>query len=121
MVPPNPEPPSQQQRISHPVLRTVLNLVMLVVICRDSFIIRGDGPNGFGELAIKILILLLSLVVGLVGLASAAAIESSDKPRPFLSFVDFFATLWLALFGAMAIFGACADNGGYCRRWSLFL
>lgn len=121
MVPPNPEPPTQQQRISHPVLRTLLNLVMLVVICRDAFIIRSDGPNGFGEPVFKILILLLSLVVGLAGIASAAAIDSSEKPRPFLSFVDFFATLWLALFGVMAIFGACADNGGYCRRWSLFL
>ena len=121
MDPANPEPPTQRLRISHPALRTLLNLVMLVVICRDTFIIRSDGPNGFGELVFKILILLFSLVVSLAGLASAAAIESSEKPRPFLSFVDIFATLWLALFGVMAIFDACADNGGYCRRWSLFL
>ena len=120
MIPANPEPPTQQQRISYPALRTLLNLVMLVVICRDAFIIRSDGPNGFGEQVFKILILLFSLVVSLAGLASAAAIESSEKPRPFLSF-DFFTTLWLALFGVMAIFDACADNGGYCRRWSLFL
>lgn len=119
MTPTNPEPPTQRQRISHPVPRTLLNLAMLFVICQDTFIIRSDGPSGFGELVLKVLILLLSLVVGLAGIASAAAIDTSAKPRPFLKFVHLFATLWLALFAAMAVFGACADNGGYCRRWSL--
>jgi hypothetical protein len=111
---------NQQRRINLQRWRTILNLVLLFIIFRDSHIIRSDGPSGFGEMALKGIIFLLSLIFLVANFASNNNASNGEKPRLGLSTGDIVTTLWLAFFATIAMVDACSEGKGYCRHWSLF-
>ena len=99
-----------------PFKKFLINLTLFIVYTMDAFVIRGDGPNGFGEFVIKGIILLAGLIFLIASAVSLTVIESSESPRSFLIVIYKFSTFWLVLFAILAIFDACSDHGGYCRR-----
>jgi hypothetical protein len=99
---------------------TLLNLSMVAVIFRGSFIIYSDGPGGFGEVAIKQLLLLASLLIfAAATLLYRAALRSAGIQKTRFFLLGLTATSILIGVCWIFVYEACANDKGHCRNWKL--
>ncbi len=112
--------PRWRQRILPAIGIILLQGMLFGIWLQDAAIIRSDGPSGFGELFLKGLITMASLPIGFISALGAGIIAKSQQTRRGWWLYCVLATLWFLLFALVAIYDACADNGGYCRHWQLY-
>ncbi|MGM9485460.1 hypothetical protein ACS5PN_30005 [Roseateles sp. NT4] len=101
------------------VVYNLINLVLFATFFKEATIIRGDGPGGFGEAALKGLLLLNALAAFIAGVVSSVVAyrESWSGSRLWRPAV---ASLVLLLFAVLAVCEACSDGAGHCRHWQIF-
>lgn len=100
------------KRLRQSIQRALGSLMLFSIFMREATLIKGDGPAGIGELAIKALAMLVVVPLLIVSLAYAFA----KRRRGYL-----IATACLAVFAALALVDACSDDKGHCRNWSVHL
>jgi hypothetical protein len=99
---------------------TLLNLLMVAVIFRGSFIIYGDGPGGFGEVVVKQFLLLASLLMfAAATLLYRAALSAVGVQMTRFFFLGVAATSILMGVCWIFVYEACANDKGHCRNWKL--
>lgn len=109
-----------RKRVIFPAVRILINLVFFAIFIKEASIVRGDGPVGFGELALKGLAILITIPILLISIACSFFTSSNMKRRFILIIVYAITTIWLIFLAAIAVIDACSDKKGHCRDWSLF-
>ena len=109
----------QWNRIIATILYNLINTMSLILCFHLTTTIRSDGPSGFGEFILKILILKLSLTAFFAGIV--LSINQFRAPRSRLIYIipSLLITIFLALTAALGIVEACSDSKGYCRDWQM--
>jgi hypothetical protein len=97
----NIEQSNQPQRINTLRWITLLNFVLLFIVCRETGIIRSDGPSGFGEMLFKSLVLLLTPIFFFASVLSSFTAPANEQLSLFLRIVHTFTTLWLVFFPSL--------------------
>ncbi|WP_338846224.1 hypothetical protein V8J88_21005 [Massilia sp. W12] len=118
--PPQPQL-TQRQKTFYALHNNLLQILLLMPFLKVVFVIRSDGPTGFGEVALKGLCLMLSLCALMGSWLFSLIIYRSNSARPFLRILCCAATLWLALLAGLSVWEFCEDSKGYCREWRLHL
>lgn len=101
--------------------RLLLTLALFSITAMNCFTIRGDGPSGFGELFIKVVIFLTSIALVIASSISLNKIERNINQTSLPSKIYLYSTLLLAALAMLAVADACSDLGGYCRRDGIHL
>lgn len=104
-----------------PTILSLLSFICFVIIMRDSTIIRSDGPSGFGEVAIKGLIMLTTIPAISANVVSAFVAFNVKNRRRIAICTYVMTSAWLVLLSTLSIFDACSDDKGLCRGWVLYL
>ncbi|QMT35264.1 hypothetical protein [Neisseria wadsworthii] len=91
---------------------------MTWIVSKQYRFIYGDGPVGFIEMMIKVLIFSLSEVIFMlaiifVGLSLIAYPEKRHIKKVW------FMTTCLSAFGFLMIDEACSNTVGFCQKWRL--
>ena len=73
--------PSPGEKLQSLGKRFLLNFTFFIISSINSFTIRSDGPSGFGEVFIKILIFIVSVAALLASTISLTLIERSESRR----------------------------------------
>ncbi|EGZ45610.1 hypothetical protein HMPREF9370_1560 [Neisseria wadsworthii 9715] len=94
------------------------NGFMTWIVSKQYRFIYGDGPVGFIEMMIKVLIFSLSEVIFMlaiifVGLSLIAYPEKRHIKKVW------FMTTCLSAFGFLMIDEACSNTVGFCQKWRL--
>jgi hypothetical protein len=97
----------------------LINAACLILCFHLALIIRSDGPSGFGEFIIKLLILKLSIACFFAGIALSILQCRDNKLRFFYLFMSSLITMLLTFFAALGVIEACDDSKGYCRNWQI--
>ncbi|MBK7025394.1 MAG: hypothetical protein IPH41_18600 [Sulfuritalea sp.] len=108
--------PSPGEKLQSLGKRFLLNFTFFIISSINSFTIRSDGPSGFGEVFIKILIFIVSVAALLASTISLTLIERSESRRKGAEVTYYLLTFLLAMLAILAILDACSDLGGHCRR-----
>ncbi|MFB4368779.1 MULTISPECIES: hypothetical protein [unclassified Pseudomonas] len=95
----------------------LVNLTLFVLFIREALIVRADGPGGFGEVILKLLMSQMALAVLVMGLIASIKVFCTDKRGWGSITASAVATLALVGFAAIAVTEACVDDRGYCRDW----
>ncbi len=95
----------------------LFNLAALSLFFREALIIRGDGPVGFGELILKLLMSQMALALLAMGLIASFKAYRADKFGWRSITACVMATSILVGFSAIAVAEACMDDRGHCRNW----
>lgn len=95
----------------------LFNLAALSLFFREALIIRGDGPGGFGELILKLLMSQMALALLAMGLIGSFKAYRADQFGWRSITACVMATSILVGFSAIAVAEACMDDRGHCRNW----
>ncbi len=95
----------------------LFNTALLSLFLREALIIRGDGPVGFGELILKLLMSQMALALLAMGLIASFKAYRADQFGWRSITACVMATSILVGFSAIAVAEACMDDRGHCRDW----
>lgn len=99
-----------------------LCLGMLLFIVRAGTTIHSDGPSGFGELMLKMLIIDASVLAFCVGAIMAGIVVYR---RGVAAWAEVSACVgmagWLLLMTGVMVMDVCTNDYGYCRNWTIFI
>jgi hypothetical protein len=99
---------------------TLLNLSMVAVIFRGSTIIYGDGPNGFGELALKQVLVLFSLLLfAAATILHRKAIGAAEAQKAQYFLLSATSTSFLIGICLIFVSEAYGNDKGHCRNWRI--
>lgn len=95
----------------------LFNSALFSLFIREALMIRGDGPGGFGELILKLLMSHMALALLALGLIASFKVFCTEKRGWGSITACVVATLILIGFSAIAVAAACMDDRGHCRNW----
>lgn len=99
----------------------LFNSALLSLFVREALIIRGDGPRGFGELILKLLMSHIALALLAMGLIASIKAFRADKGSGWLTIACVVSTSILLGFSSIAVMEACMDDRGHCRAWHWYI
>ncbi|GEM_PF-3086492 len=107
-------------RFFSPLGKILLHFFLLSLFMREAFIVRSDGPGGWGEMVLKSLLLMVCWAVFLLSSTVLLVAAQRGKQAAAKQGIFIFASIWLALCAALAVVEACSDSRGYCQNWGWF-
>ena len=99
------------------LIYNLFNLALLSLFLREALIVRADGPGGFGELILKLLMCHVALALLAMGLIASLKAYRAEKRSVWLTMACVVSTSILLGFSSIAVMEACIDDRGHCRAW----
>tara|TARA_R100000322_G_scaffold166766_1_gene133712 strand:- start:28 stop:387 length:360 start_codon:yes stop_codon:yes gene_type:complete len=101
---------NKQRSIFVCLIYNSINAFLLAPILRNTTVIRGDGPAGFGELITKGFIAYLCAAFFIGGLTASIKLWRGSKDSFRLKALSVVTSSLLLFFSAVAVFEACSDD-----------